>query len=75
MALNSNPDFSEWMDIYKNLLYWELEMERAIAGNEEIFQAQKQEANTEFFQICFEELFFLDKRKSSTGARNESSAD
>ena len=31
MALNSNPDYNEWMDIYKKLVYWELEMEKAIA--------------------------------------------
>src|SRR6476661_7923764 len=28
MALNSNPDHSEWMDIYKKLVYWEIEMEK-----------------------------------------------
>src|ERR1700759_3846176 len=29
MALNSNPDYNEWMDIYKKLGYWELEMEKS----------------------------------------------
>jgi len=52
MALNSNPDFSEWMDIYKKLIYWELEMEKSDSPEmREIFQAQKQEANTEFFKF------------------------
>jgi len=30
MALNSNPDYNEWMDIYKKLVYWELEMQKVI---------------------------------------------
>ncbi|WP_315824386.1 response regulator [Paraflavitalea speifideaquila] len=28
MALNSSPDYNEWMDLYKKLVYWELEMEK-----------------------------------------------
>jgi DNA-binding NtrC family response regulator len=26
MALNSSPNYNEWMDLYKKLVYWELEM-------------------------------------------------
>ena len=26
MALNAGPDYNEWMDIYKKLVYWEMEM-------------------------------------------------
>src|SRR5918911_3744275 len=52
MALNSNPDHNEWMDIYKKLVYWELEMEKSDSPEmREVFQAQKQEANTEFFKF------------------------
>lgn len=52
MALNSNPDFNEWMDIYKKLVYWELEMEKSDSPEmQEILQSQKQEANTEFFKF------------------------
>src|SRR6201995_6011165 len=51
MALNSNPDYNEWMDIYKKLVYWELEMEKSNSPEmQEVFQTQKQEANTEFFK-------------------------
>src|SRR4051794_12958925 len=50
MALNSSPDFNEWMDIYKKVVYWELEMEKSDSPEmREIFQSQKQEANHEFF--------------------------
>ena len=49
MALNSNPDYNEWMDVYKKLVYWELEMEKSDSPEmQEVLQSQKQEANTEF---------------------------
>src|SRR6476469_11030349 len=52
MALNSNPDYNEWMDIYKKLVYWELEMKKSDSPEmQEVFQAQKTEANTEFFKF------------------------
>src|SRR5450631_4889373 len=52
MALNSNPDHNEWMEIYKKLIYWELEMEKSDSPEmQEVFQSQKQEANTEFFKF------------------------
>jgi CheY-like chemotaxis protein len=52
MALNSNPDYNEWMEIYKRLIYWELEMEKSDSPEmREVFQSQKQEANTEFFKF------------------------
>jgi CheY-like chemotaxis protein len=51
MALNSNPDFNEWMEIYKKLVYWELEMEKSDSPEmQEVLQTQKSEANTEFFK-------------------------
>src|SRR3954451_8672547 len=52
MALNSNPDFNEWMDLYKKLVYWELEMEKSDSPEmQEVLQTQKSEANTEFFKF------------------------
>ena len=52
MALNSSPDYNEWMDIYKKLVYWELEMEKSDSPEmREVFQTQKNEANTEFFKF------------------------
>lgn len=52
MALNSNPDYNEWMEIYKKLVYWELEMKKSDSPEmQEVFQAQKTEANTEFFKF------------------------
>jgi CheY-like chemotaxis protein len=52
MALNSNPDHNEWMEIYKKLVFWELEMEKTDSPEMiEILQSQKQEANAEFFKF------------------------
>lgn len=51
MALNSNPDYNEWMEIYRKLVYWELEMEKSDSPEmQEVLQTQKQEANTEFYK-------------------------
>lgn len=52
MALNSNPDHNEWMEIYKKLVYWELEMEKSDSPEmTDVLHAQKSEANTEFFKF------------------------
>jgi hypothetical protein len=52
MALNDNPDYNGWMEIYKKLVYWELEMKKSDSPEmQEVFQSQKQEANTEFFKF------------------------
>ena len=52
MALNSNPDYNEWMDIYKKLVYWELGLQKSDSPEmQEVLQTQKSEANTEFFKF------------------------
>ncbi len=52
MALNNNPDYNGWMEIYKKLVYWELEMKKSDSPEmQEVFQSQKAEANTEFFKF------------------------
>ncbi|MFN9711199.1 MAG: response regulator [Bacteroidota bacterium] len=51
-ALNSNPNYAEWMEIYKKLVYWELEIGRTDSPEmQEVLQAQKEEANTEFYKF------------------------
>src|ERR1700749_158271 len=51
MALSSNPDHEEWKELYKKLVYWELEMEKSGSDEmTEVLQTQKTEANTEFFK-------------------------
>lgn len=51
MALNDNLDYTQWMEVYKKLVYWELEMKKSDSPEmQEVFQTQKAEANTEFFK-------------------------
>ena len=51
-ALNSNPDQREWMDIYKKLVYWELEISNVDSPEmQEVLQSQKEEANNEFYKF------------------------
>ncbi len=52
MALNSNPSHAEWMGIYKELVHWELSLQKSDSPEmQEVFQTQKNEANTEFFKF------------------------
>jgi CheY-like chemotaxis protein len=52
MALNDNPNYNEWMDLYKKLVFWELEMKKSDSPEmQEVFNTQKQEANIEFFKF------------------------
>jgi CheY-like chemotaxis protein len=52
MALSDNPDYNAWMDIYKKLVFWELEMKKSDSPEmQEIFQSQKAEANNDFFKF------------------------
>jgi CheY-like chemotaxis protein len=52
MALNDNPGHREWMDIYKKLVYWELEMQKSDSPEmQEVLANQKQEANQAFFKF------------------------
>jgi len=52
MALSDHPDYNQWMDIYKKLVYWELEMEKSDSPEmREVLQSQKQEANNDFFKF------------------------
>ena len=68
MALNNNPGYNDWMDIYKKLVYWELEMQKSDSPEmREVFESQKSEANTEFFK-------FISKNYSSWVLDNKGNA-
>jgi CheY-like chemotaxis protein len=66
MALNDNPNYNEWMDIYKKLVYWELEMQKSDSPEmQEVLQSQKAEANTEFFKFISRNYASWVKSKSA----------
>jgi CheY-like chemotaxis protein len=49
MAYNENIDHSEWADIYRKLVFWELEIENTESkGMAEVLDSQKDEANHNF---------------------------
>lgn len=49
MELNQNLGYKEWMEIYKKLVRWELELEAATdSGIQDILEMQKEEANQVF---------------------------
>ena len=52
MDLAMVNSYEEWIDIYKKLVYWELELENiSDFGMLEILESQKQEANSLFFKF------------------------
>ena len=49
MSLSGRLSFEEWKDIYRKLVYWDLELEKSRDSNlKEIFRSQKSEANNVF---------------------------
>ncbi len=51
-ALNDHLNYNDWMDLYKRIVYWELEMKKSDSPEmQDVFQTQKHEANTEFFKF------------------------
>ena len=49
MKINNNLDFNEWADVYKNLVRWELELQKTTdEGIKGILADQKQEADAIF---------------------------
>lgn len=68
MALNSNPNYTEWMELYKKIVYWELEMKKSDSPEmQEVFHTQKQEANTEFFKFISKNYASWVSPKSTDG--------
>lgn len=55
MSLHNNMSFDEWEDVYKKLIYWELELEKSEdSGMSEILNNQKEEANNLFARFIEE---------------------
>src|SRR3990167_3810127 len=49
MVIGDDLGNEEWVELYKKLVYWELELEKSKeSGMEEVFQMQKTEANAQF---------------------------
>ncbi len=49
MEITNDLNFREWVDIYKKLVFWELELEKSKdSGMNDVFKMQKEEANQVF---------------------------
>ena len=48
MAFLENLNHDEWADIYKKLVFWELQMDQSDASMAEVLDSQKMEANVNF---------------------------
>ena len=68
MALSNNPDHEEWKELYKRLVYWELEMGKSDSTEMmDVLQTQKTEANTEFFKYVSKNYTEWIKDSKGTG--------
>lgn len=48
MQINDSLTFEDWVEVYKKLVYWELELAEADNGMDEMLKMQKTEANATF---------------------------
>jgi len=68
MALSSNPDHTQWKELYKRLVYWELEMDKSDSTEMmEVLHSQKTEANTEFYKYVAKNYANWVKDKGNSG--------
>ena len=52
IQLSSNLSFHEWFQVYKKIIYWELELSKSNDSSiDEIISMQKSEANSQFFKF------------------------
>jgi hypothetical protein len=48
MTMQDSLDYKQWADLYKKLIYWEIELNKSDSTMVEVFNSQKEEANREF---------------------------
>lgn len=51
MAINDAHDYNDWIEVYKKLVHWELELENTDKGLTEMLKMQKTEANAAFVKF------------------------
>ena len=62
MDLQENLDFEGWVDLYKKLVYWEIQFDQSDQSMMEVLQMQKNEANQLFSKyVCNNYLDWLNK--------------
>ena len=48
MQINDSLTYNDWVEVYKKLVYWELELSETDSGMDEMLRMQKTEANSTF---------------------------
>jgi CheY-like chemotaxis protein len=48
MQINDSLTYEDWVEVYKKLIYWELELSETDSGMDEMLRMQKTEANNTF---------------------------
>lgn len=52
LQIGDSFSVNDWIDVYKKLVYWELELETSSGSDmDEVFKMQKQDANNAFFKF------------------------
>lgn len=51
MQINDSLTYEDWVEVYKKLVYWELELADAENGMDDMLQMQKTEANSTFIKF------------------------
>ena len=52
MQINDNLNWQDWMELYKKIVYWELEMDKLQDKSMlDVLKMQKSDANTQFFKF------------------------
>jgi len=60
MQINDSLTYDDWVEVYKKLVYWELELAETDSGMDEMLRMQKAEANhtfTKFIKRNYEDWF------------------
>jgi CheY-like chemotaxis protein len=67
MQLNDNLSWQEWTEVYKKIVYWELEMDQLQDKSMlEVLKMQKSDANTQFFKFIEKNYISWLNGKNST---------
>ena len=48
MTMQDNLDYKQWVELYKKLVYWEIELNKSDSSMVQVYDSQKEEANREF---------------------------
>lgn len=66
MLINESTQFEDWVEVYKKLVYWEIQLENADSQMQDLLRMQKEEANSTFVKYIkknYEDWFTPDAHR------------